>query len=202
MLFGAIYDIVACNSFYNRLIWGYRTSEFASVCQNALESFREGWVLDAGCGSLAFTAKTYSNYSEHPVILLDQSVRMLRRAKARLVRLNGMVPANLVFLHGDALRLPFKPKSFGTVIALNLLHVIKDVGKVLLEMRKVLADGGTMTLTTLIENNRLADKYLQILASSGKLVPRNINQLVSSFGDLGMPVKYHIKGNMAFINYK
>ena len=35
MSFGAIYDIVACNSFYNRLIWGYRTSEFASVCQNA-----------------------------------------------------------------------------------------------------------------------------------------------------------------------
>ncbi len=132
----------------------------------------------------------------------DQSVRMLRRAKSRLVRLNGRVPANLVFLHGDALRLPFNPKSFGTVIALNLLHVIEDVGQVLLKMRKVLADGGTMTLTTLIENNRLADKYLQILGSSGKLVPRKINQLVSAFDDLGMPVKYHIKGNMAFINYK
>ena len=107
-----------------------------------------------------------------------------------------------MFLHGDALRLPFKPKSFGTVIALNLLHVIEDVRQVLLEIQRVLADGGAMTLTTLIENNRLVDKYLQILGSSGKLVPRKINQLVSAFDDLGMTVKYHIKGNMAFINYK
>lgn len=166
-------------------------SSTLTICH--LEPFTISWHV---------TVSTIGSYGDIGRASSHPYVKMLRRAKSILVRLNGKVPANPVFLHGDALRLPFKPKSFGTVIALNLLHVIEDVRQVLLEIQRVLADGGAMTLTTLIENNRLVDKYLQILGSSGKLVPRKINQLVSAFDDLGMTVKYHIKGNMAFINYK
>ena len=200
--FGAFYDLVACNRFYNRLVWGYWTSDYYFLCLDALRSSTDGWVLDAGCGSLAFTAKAYVNYSERPIVLLDQSLKLLKIAKSRLVKLHGKVPANIVFLHGDALQLPFKPKSFSTVISLNLLHVLEDVNKVLFELRNILADGGTISLSTLIENNRVADKYLHMWGKAGEVVPRNAKQLFAVFDALNMPIEYRIKGNLAFIYYR
>ncbi|MBA4368811.1 MAG: hypothetical protein C0403_14385 [Desulfobacterium sp.] len=86
-------------------------------------------MLDLGCGSLAFTAKTYIQYSERPAILVDQSLKMLRIAKSRLIKINGTVPNNIVFLHADALRLPFYEKSFNTIIAENL-HCIASIIKI------------------------------------------------------------------------
>jgi ubiquinone/menaquinone biosynthesis C-methylase UbiE len=103
-------------------------------------------------------------------------------------------------MHGDALNLPFKHKSFSTVISLNLLHVLEDIKKVLLEFRNALADGGTFFLTTLIKNNRFADKYLQMWGNAGEVVPRNANQLFTVFDALDIPIKYRIKGNLAFIS--
>lgn len=200
--FGGIYEAVACNRFYNRIMWGYWTSEYHSLCLDALESSIEGWVLEAGCGSLAFTARTYLNYTGRPVILLDQSIRMLMFAKSRLVKLNGRVPSNMVFLHGDVLQLPFKPKSFGTIIAMNLLHALEDVKTMLQGLKNVLMDRGAISFTTLVENNRFADRYLHKLGEGGYLIPRSLNQLLSVFDELDMPVKYHTKGNLAFIYYK
>jgi len=158
-------------------------------------------VLDAGCGSLAFTARAYVSDNRRPVVLLDQSLRLLRIAKSRLIKLNGHIPENVIFMHGDALQLPFKLKSFNTVISLNLLHVLKDIKGLLQEIRNVLSDGGAIFLTTLIENNRVADKYLRMWGKAGEVVPRNAQQLFSIFEMLGMPVKYRTKGNMAFISY-
>lgn len=199
--FGGIYEAVACNRFYNRIVWGYWTSEYHSLCLDALKSSTEGWVLDAGCGSLAFTAKTYLTYNERPVILLDQSIRMLMLAKSRLIKLNGKVPSNMVFLHGDVLQLPFKPQSFGTTIAMNLLHVIKDIKTMLRGLKIVLMEGGSILFTTLLENNRFADKYLHKLGEAGYLIPRSPDQLLSVFDEIGMTVKCRIKGNLAFIYY-
>ncbi|MEW6116769.1 MAG: class I SAM-dependent methyltransferase [Nitrospirota bacterium] len=200
--FGTIYDLVACNRFYNRFVLGYKTSDYHSFCLDALESSSYGWVLDAGCGSLAFTAKTYAAYSERPIVCLDQSLKLLRLAKSRMMQLNGDVPANMIFLHGDALHLPFKTASFSTVISLNLLHVLEDVTKVLRELKKVVADRGTISLTTMIENDRLADTYLRMLGRAGELFPRSARQLFAAFDALGIPVTYSIKGNMTFISYR
>jgi SAM-dependent methyltransferase len=198
----AFYDKVACNRLYNRLVWGYSTSEYHTLCGKALNSSTAGWVMDAGCGSLAFTAKTYANYTARPVVFLDQSLTLLALAKSRLAKLLGKVPDNSVFLHGDVLHLPFKPQSFGTIIALNLLHVLADIKHVLMELKKVLMDGGTMSFTTLIENHRLADKYLHMWANAGELIPRTADQLLTEFEAINMPVTHRIQGNMVFINYE
>ena len=199
---GTFYDLVLCNRFYNRLIWGYSIAEYASLTRDALES-KNGWVLDAGCGSLAFTAKTYANYSNRPIVLLDQSTKLLRLARARMVRLNGSVPGNMVFLHGNVLDLPFKPKGFRTIVSLNLLHMFEpeDIRRMLLELRNALANKGTISFTTLVKNDRLADRYINMLHKAGELYPRNIAQLLNVFDELSMPVKHQVKGNMAFIYY-
>lgn len=199
--FGTIYDWIACNPVYNRLIWGYSTKNFASLAQAALTSSKAGNVLDLGCGSLAFAAKTYIQYSDRPCILIDQSLKMLRLAKSRLIKFNGNVPDNMVFLHADALHLPFQQKSFKTIISLNLLHCIDDTKKLLIGLKKLVSEDGKMYFTTLINSDRLADRYIAALARGGKLVSRNIEDLQTVFKQVGMGVKYDINGNMAFIYY-
>ncbi len=201
---GGIYDVVACNSLYNRVIWGYWPAEYYSFCLDTLTSSSDGWVLDAGCGSLAFTARTYVDYarshSDRPIMLLDQSIRLLRMAKARLIKLSGRMPANVVLLHGDALRLPFLPGSFNTIISMNLLHVLDDAREALLELKNSLVDKGTISLTTLIKNKRFSDGYLNMLGNIGALAPRTADQLRSMFDEVGMPCKIKVKGNLAFIS--
>jgi ubiquinone/menaquinone biosynthesis C-methylase UbiE len=196
------YDLVICNRFYNRMVWGYSIASYDSLVKNALESAKNGWVLEAGCGSLAFTARTYVGFLERPIVFLDKSLRLLRIAKSRLIKLNRKVPENMVFLQGNALQLPFKPQCFGTIISMNLLHVIPEIDKVVMGIKKVLKNNGTITFTTLVKSNRFfANRYLKFMGSMGEAVPRSINQLLSVFNELSMPVKHQVMGNMAFINY-
>ncbi|MHC4598763.1 MAG: class I SAM-dependent methyltransferase [Planctomycetota bacterium] len=199
--FGTIYDLVACNRLYNRIVWGYSTSEYHSLCSQALESSKDGWILDIGCGSLAFSAKTYLQNTKRPVALLDRSLKLLLLAKSRLVKRNGEVPANMVFLHGDALRLPFEHGRSSTIISLNLLHMFddEDAKKVLQGMKDALSAGGTMSLTTLVENERFADRYLRKLGRKGMLVPRNADRIHALFQALGLSAEIHVRGNLAFI---
>jgi SAM-dependent methyltransferase len=199
--FGYIYDWVACNPIYNRLMWGYSITIFASIANDALRSTNTGNVLDLGCGSLAFTAKTYIQYSERPVILVDQSLNMLRIAKSRLIKINGTVPGNMVFLHADALRLPFREKSFDTIISENLLHCLDDTKSLLKELKNILSEDGKIYLTTLIKGSRFADRYLEALARGGKLVSRNMGDHQTTFDQLGMTIKSNINGNLASIYY-
>jgi ubiquinone/menaquinone biosynthesis C-methylase UbiE len=199
--FGNIYDWIACNPLYNRVIWGYSIENFVSLAQAALTSSKTGNVLDLGCGSLAFTAKTYIQYSDRPVVLIDQSLKMLRLAKSRLMKLNGKVPENMVFLHADGLHLPFQQKSFETIISLNLLHCLDDTKKLSAGLKNVLSDDGKMYFSTLVKTDRLADRYLKVLAAGGKLVSRRIEDHQAIFNQLGMSIKYDVKGSMAFIYY-
>lgn len=199
--FGYIYDWVACNPLYNRLIWRYSVLKFASLAHDALTSSKNGNVLDLGCISLAFTVRTYIQYSQRPVVLVDQSLKMLRIAKSRLIKLNGKVPDNIVFLHADALQLPFQKQTFKIIISQNLLHCIADTKKLLIGLKNVIFEDGRMYFTTLVKGNRLADRYLQALADGGKLISRNIEDHQKTFNQLGMSIKYDIEGNMAFIYY-
>ena len=126
----------------------------------------------------------------------------LRMAKARLINLHGSVPPNMVFLHGDALELPFKPKSFATIISMNLLHVLDDVKKALLGIKSVMADGATVSFSTLIKSGRLSDNYLNMLGNADAVVPETAGQLLAIFDEVAMPVQHRVTGNMAFIYHK
>jgi predicted secreted hydrolase len=138
-----IYDVVACNRFYNRLMWGYFIKDYATLCEDTLASSSDGWALDLACGSLAFTAEVYANCSNRPVVFLDQSLKLLRKGKSRLEKLKGNLSENMFFLHADALELPFKANIFHTVISFNLLHCLclDDVKTSLKEIKRVLTGG-------------------------------------------------------------
>lgn len=197
-LFGAFYDLVACNRVYNRIVWGYSIGLYHALCLEALGS-SSGWMLDAGCGSLAFTARAYLASGDRPVVLLDQSLRLLRMARERLARAGGRVPDNMVFVHGDALRLPFRAGSFESVLSLNLLHVLDDPTRALREMRNALTGGGKTWCTTLVRSGRSGDWYLDRLAASKYLVRRNVEQVAAFFDAAGLEHREAITGNLAVI---
>lgn len=197
--FGYIYDWVACNRIYNRLIWGYSINIFSEIANDALKSTKQGKVLDLGCGSLAFTANTYSQYSERPVVLVDQSLNMLRIAKSRLIKKSGEVPENLIFLHADALHLPFQDKTFETILCENLLHCIDNTSSLLEQLAKIISEDGKMYFTTLVKNSRFADKYIQALADRGKLVPRTMSDHKEIFDQVRLSIKYETIGSISII---
>jgi SAM-dependent methyltransferase len=199
--FGGIYETVACNRFYNRLVWGYWISEYQVLCADVLRSAKDEWVLDAGCGSLAFTSKTYIQHKSRPTVFLDQSIRMLKLAKSRLMKLNGSVPDNMLLIQGDITKLPFKDKAIGSIIAMNVLHAVKDANPMMIELKRVMTESGSISLTTLVKNNRLADKYIDKLGGMGALVPRSLNELLELFHETGITVEYLTKGNLAFIHH-
>src|SRR5437660_6141430 len=74
----AAYDSVVSNRLYNRLMWGTSPLDYVAFAREAV-SHPAGRMLDAGCGSLLFTAQAYLA-SDRQVIAFDQSLQMLRRA--------------------------------------------------------------------------------------------------------------------------
>lgn len=200
--FGFLYDLIACSSVYNRLIWGYSVEIFSKIASEALDSSPDGPFLDVGCGSLAFTATAYSRCAERPILLVDQSLKILRMAKAKLIRQRGNIPENLVFLHADALYLPFRENSFTSILSENLLHCLNDTGILLRQLRGMLSEGGKMYCTTLVRAMRFADRYLEALAENGKLVSRDVYDHQQIFEQTGLTTECQATGNILVITGK
>jgi ubiquinone/menaquinone biosynthesis C-methylase UbiE len=200
--FGFFYDLIACNPIYNRLIWGYPINVFRNMAKEALYSSCDGCVLDLACGSLAFTVNIYAQYNDRPVILMDQSLKMLKMAKDRLIKAKGNVPENIIFLHSDALHLPFRQDTFDTVISQNLLHCLQDTVPLLEQLQNVLTKNGMAYFSTLVKKHRWADKYLQGLANSDKLVSRTVNDHRKNFNQLDFVTTYETIGSLLLIQCK
>ena len=197
--FGFFYDRIACNPVYNRLVWGYSVKIFSQIGSQALRSSQAGYVLDIGCGSLAFTARMYSQYTERPVVLMDQSIKMLRMAKATLTNRNGHIPENITLLHADALQLPFKANTFTTIISENLLHCLNDTSILLKQLKGIMSETGRMYFTTLVRANRIADAYIKALAGNGRLASRSSKDHEKIFEQAGLSIECQASGNILVI---
>jgi len=87
------------------------------------------------------------------------------------------------------------------LLGIEFVTCSNDLKSATLGLKTALAEKGSMSFTTLIKNNRRADKNLAwMLKKTSGVDARDIGQLQAVFDELGLPVKYEIKGNMAFIN--
>ena len=157
-------------------------------------------MLDAGCGSLLFTAEVYLECSRQ-VIAFDQSLRMLRRARMRLIELAGSVPEHILLLQADLGDLPFRAASFSTVLCMNVLHQFSYAANLIDKLKTLLISDGHVYLTSLVSNSRfVGDHYLSILYRAGEFVrPRSSIELKRLLHDsLSGGVNYQTKGNMAY----
>jgi ubiquinone/menaquinone biosynthesis C-methylase UbiE len=196
----AIYDLVVGTGLYNRVMWGAALRDYVNFAGQAVASNTDGIVLDAGCGSLLFTAQVYLE-CERPILAFDQSLQMLRRARSRLIKLAGSVPERIFLLQADLRALPFRASRVHTVVCMNVLHHIAEAGILIENLKRLLLKGGHLFLTSLVTSNRLiGNQYLNALYRSGDFVrPRTDlelqNLLAAAFRQ---SMTHWIRGNMAF----
>jgi ubiquinone/menaquinone biosynthesis C-methylase UbiE len=196
-----VYDLVVSTRLYNFVMWGSSPFDYINFTRQALTSSSGGIFLDAGCGSMLFTASAYVD-SNRPVIALDQSLAMLRRARHRLIDLCGVVPEHIRLLQADLNDLPFRPNRFRTVLCLNVLHQFADAAALISNFKKLLTNNGYLYLTSLVTSNRfVGDRYLNALYAAGEFVrPRSKLELKELLDNtLRQELSYRLKGNMAFV---
>ena len=196
----SVYDWLVGSRLYNTIMWGSAPRDYVIFARQAIESSQDGKFLDAGCGSLLFTASTYVQ-TDRQIIAFDQSLAMLRRARRRLLTVAGRVPPHIILLQADLSDLPFRSASFHTILCLNVLHQFAAATALLQNLERLLADEGHLFLTSLISNDRfIGDHYLSALYQMREFVPpRTRSELRSILNEaLQREVTYSEKGNMAF----
>jgi SAM-dependent methyltransferase len=196
----ALYDLVVGANLYNRVMWGGSPPDYTAFARQAVGVNPSGPLLDAACGSLLFTVKAYLECNR-PVIAFDQSLVMLRRARARLCELAGAMPKNILLLQADLTDLPFRPSSLQTILCMNVLHLREDGAGLVSNLSRLLTGEGRLYLTSLILNDRfIGDLYLALLHRSGEMArPRTrpeLSHLLKS--SVGPEVSCRVTGNMAY----
>jgi 2-polyprenyl-3-methyl-5-hydroxy-6-metoxy-1,4-benzoquinol methylase len=196
-----VYDLVVGTRLYNRVMWGTSPLDYVTFACQAVASHADGRLLDAGCGSLLFTASVYLQ-CKRPIIAFDQSLAMLRRARKRLLNLSEAVPEHVILLQADLNDLPFRSESFQTILCLNVLHHLEQAANLLPALKKLLGDQGDLFLTSLVLNNRfIGDRYLDALYATGEFVrPRTVPELKEILAkSFGQEVGCKTIGNMTYI---
>jgi SAM-dependent methyltransferase len=165
----ALYDLVVGSRPYNRLVWGCSPREYGRFAEQAVRS-ADGCFLEAGCGSLVFAAGAYAR-AERPLILMDQSLGMLRRARQRLIEEAGRVPGHVALLQADLRAVPFRPAAFRTILSLNVLHLVPDVPAMLRPLARCLAPGGGFYATSLVLSGSRRDRAMRFYHRTGEFAP-------------------------------
>ena len=193
------YDLVVGNRFYNRLVWGNWPSRYRAFCEEALAS-ADGPYLDAGCGSLVFTADVYARTDARPIVLLDRSLGMLKRGRDRIRQRLGRVPDHIRFLQADIFDLPFHDGAFGVVASYGVLHVFAEPAGMLAELGRVRRPGGSGYISSLVGNTALGRRYLALLARAGEVgVCHTTASLAATLASTGFDYRVDAVGNMAYL---
>jgi SAM-dependent methyltransferase len=124
-------------------LFGLSFDDEYSMITSALGLSRARSVLDLACGPGIYARRFAAELATGTITGMDLSWRMLRYAanESRRERLD-----NLALVRGDATQLPFRRGLFDAVNCCGALHLFPDVGRTLIEIRRVLKGGGRLTL--------------------------------------------------------
>jgi ubiquinone/menaquinone biosynthesis C-methylase UbiE len=194
------YDMVVGNRFYNRILWKNWPANYRYFCKQSLESTLDGVFLDAGCGSLVFTAGVYAEENNKLIVLLDHSLGMLTKGRERIKKIKGYVPSNIVFMQGDIFNLPFKERVFDSIGSFGVLHLFEDKVGLITELERVKKDCGKVFLSSLVGNNAISTKYLEMLKRVGEVACcHSSDSLKRLISEMHFEYKLNTIGNMAYI---
>jgi ubiquinone/menaquinone biosynthesis C-methylase UbiE len=196
---GAAYDLVGGLDIYHRALWGVSTHTYRAFAERAVSGCRDGVLLDAGCGSMLFTAHAHRANARGALIGIDASLRMLRLARARLEPYRE--PPRVALVHGNLLSSPFRGAAFDVVICLHVAHVLENLGGLLGELQRILKPGGRLFLTSVVLVNHWRDRYLRALSRRGVLAsPRRQDDMLRAIRILfGSEADSHLVGSMLFV---
>jgi ubiquinone/menaquinone biosynthesis C-methylase UbiE len=194
------YDLLIGNPLYNRVCWGTWPSAYSAHCREALQSASEGPVLDAGCGTLISTAEEYLR-TDRPIVLLDSSLGMLLKARARLLKGRGSIPSHITLLQADVTDLPFRSASFTTVTCWGVLHLFDDPVPVAEQLGRVTATDGRIFTNSLVAGRQFGERYIRFLSTKGIMAPpMSSADLTELLAGAGFAPSCEVRGNMAFVS--
>lgn len=186
--FAWLYDWVVGSTIYHYLTWGVSPSVHDKFARRALEQNRGQMLLDAGSGSLLFTARAYRQLvpESASLTLYDASPAMLARGLRRL----GRADRRFRFLRGDLRALPFEEGAFDTIFHFGVLHCLERADVVLAELERVLAARGKIFLSCLIQCDRRGDAFLERLHRAGHVAtPRTETEVQKLVEGAGLSVR-------------
>lgn len=108
----------------------------------AKRGFRQGRILDAGCGPGDFTIELAKKFFDSEITGLDLSEPMLEIARDSAAREDNI--ESIRFMKGDVQNMPFEDNSFEAVVSLNTLHIVGNPVMMLNEIERVLVPGGAL----------------------------------------------------------
>jgi ubiquinone/menaquinone biosynthesis C-methylase UbiE len=138
----------------------------ASCAPFLLPHLRQGLrVLDCGCGAGSMTLELAERVTPGEVVGLDSEPRVLEQAR-ELAATRGL--GNVQFDQGDVYTLPYPDASFDALFSHALLSHLREPGRALAEMRRVLRPGG---IAAVVEN----DPATFVVSPSGSAMERFVN---------------------------
>jgi ubiquinone/menaquinone biosynthesis C-methylase UbiE len=96
-------------------------------------------VLEIGCGPGYFSRAIAGAVPEGSLVLFDLQLVMLELARQRLPDI-----ANIQFIQGDALSLPFPDASFDAALLVLVLGEVPDQDRCIAEVTRVVLRGGSV----------------------------------------------------------
>jgi predicted TPR repeat methyltransferase len=135
------YDLTA--PFYDKWYWQpfWRAAEYPPILE-AIQRFRRGRgrsidILDVGCGTGWYLDQLKSICRDR--VGIDLSGGMLAIARERL--------GNTLLKRADGRKIPFAKSRFDAVLCTRVISHMPQIGAAILEMKKVLGDGGLLIIS-------------------------------------------------------
>lgn len=118
-------------------------------------------VLDVGCG-LGVFGRYVSNINKSTLIGIDTSKLAVRAAQ-----MATPLDENASFIVCSANNTKIPANSIGSIIALDVIHIIEDPNALFDEMARLLAKGGNLTATIYTSKEKSPDAWIKALDQSG-----------------------------------
>jgi ubiquinone/menaquinone biosynthesis C-methylase UbiE len=167
-----LYDVVLATNIYNRVMWRTTPDVYRAFATRIFESRATGPHIEIGCGSLLFSSHLYERDRGRPVVLIDQSVEMLRRARSRLEKGTGVFPRHVVLARADVRMLDFARPVAATVLSAFVLHVLDDPLPLLRTLSRVARPtGSTIGVSSIFKSSGRSGVALAMLHAAGELGP-------------------------------
>jgi ubiquinone/menaquinone biosynthesis C-methylase UbiE len=109
--------------------------------------FREGRIIDVGCGSGATAIVLAQAFPRSEVVGIDLSESLLRLA-SQAAQAAGLAD-RVRFEPGDAERIPYDEDSFDIVLSLNMVHIVEYPIQMLDEIERILVPDGALFIVDL-----------------------------------------------------
>lgn len=146
--------------------WGWSYQGFVEKLVTSTAFSNGDRILDIATGTAAIPLQLVKASGENQitcqVVGLDITLAMLRRARGKIQALNSCSLIDLA--GGDAMKMPFCGKSFDVVVCGLATHHMQ-VPLLLSEIRRVLKDGGKLTLADAGGSQIWNHRFIRILIS-------------------------------------